>query len=403
MINISKRNKIELLEQTAKTLGATVHQDNRTFSVIIPSIPFSKQTFGPYVGLDAQTVITFPQPERTVTLPPIVDDPQLRRVQRLRSIGVFKKSDKGAAILFIPKPMYREQARKHLSTANYVLARGDEGAAGTSAMKALIDRINATGTAEQRRIIRDLDLEAPRERFIYFLPKFHKPPDIDGLLKVRPIVDCRGTALAAADKVAAQFCAPLNGFMPTIAASTIDMVQAIHAVDTSGRDVTFFTADVSDLYTNVPIDEGIATVKTLLEECNIGTAEQRELVIEILRLTLNTNVFKFAEFWYRQIHGIPMGSNSAPVVADVFLFILERLLVERFKNEGLLLFKRYRDDIFAVFETPEQAKVFGDLYNALHPRIKLEVDISQTHANVLDIRVSSSKTAPFAPASTSSR
>jgi hypothetical protein len=83
-----------------------------------------------------------------------------------------------------------------------------------------------------------------------------------------------------------------------------------------------------------------------------------------------------------------MGSNSAPVVADVFLFILERLLVERFKKEGLLLFQRYRDDLFAMFETPAQAEEFGRLYDTLHPRIKLEIETSQAHANVLDIRIS---------------
>lgn len=80
-----------------------------------------------------------------------------------------------------------------------------------------------------------------------------------------------------------------------------------------------------------------------------------------------------------------MGSNSAPIVADAFLFVLERDLVA--SAEGIILFKRYRDDLFAIFRSIVEAEHFGNAYNALHPRIKLEVAISTTSADVLDVRI----------------
>lgn len=284
--------------------------------------------------------------------------------------------------------MYRTMGRKHLETANYIHIPEEDNSVtdGLKAMKELVDLVNSKGTPAQRKLLRDLDLQARRERHMYFLVKLHKQPDVDGLLKVRPIVDCRETALAAADKVAAVFCAPLNKTIWTTVSSTIDLVQAINDLDTAGLDAVFFTADVSDLYTNVPIDEGIKAIEILLDEGTVGTKDQRQLIVEILKLTLNFNVFTFADKKYRQVHGIPMGSNSAPIVADAFLFVLERDLVQRL--DGVLLFKRFRDDITAICSTIQQAKDLGDQYGALHPRIKIEVEISRQHANVLDIHLS---------------
>lgn len=387
IVNFSKKSKHEYLSLTAKLIEAEVSIDRKGCHVKIPPCKGSVRSFGPFVGIDSQIVVTPALPAHTVHLPALLDDPQLRRTKQLRKVGIFKRSDKGAALLFIPIPMYRKMGHKHLETPNYVVIAEevDIVADGLKAMQELVDLVNSKGTPAQRKLLCDLDLEARRERHIYFLPKPHKAPDVDGLLKVRPIVDCRETALAAADKVAALFCAPLNKALWTTVSSTIDLLEAINELDTSGYDAVFFTADVADLYTNVPIDEGIKAVETLLNEEAIGTTDQRQLIVEILKITLNFNVFTFAEKKYRQIHGIPMGSNSAPIVADAFLFVLERDLVKRLN--GVHLFKRFRDDITAICSSVDQAKDLGEQYGSLHPRIKIEVEISREHANVLDVRL----------------
>lgn len=273
---------------------------------------------------------------------------------------------------------------KYLNTPNYLVvsANADNG---LSAMQELFDKALKIGDCA--KLIKEVCLIATRERYIYFLPKIHKPLDGDGWYKVRPIVDCCNTALAAADKVAANFLAALNQHMKTIASSTIDLLRAINEAPTI-PDAWFYTADVEDLYTNVDVDGAIEAIKLLLDEFNIGSRNQRKFIIDILNICLRKNLFWFGEIRYQQVHGIPMGSNSAPVVADAWLFHLERNLVADSSNNGILVFKRYRDDIFAIATSEETARQLDASYKTLHPRIRLESEFSNKKANVLDIAIS---------------
>ena len=47
-------------------------------------------------------------------------------------------------------------------------------------------------------------------------------------------------------------------------------------------------------------------------------------VCEALTFLLDNNYIRFGSKLYRQIVGIPMGTNCAPLVADLFLFWFER-------------------------------------------------------------------------------
>ena len=62
-------------------------------------------------------------------------------------------------------------------------------------------------------------------------------------------------------------------------------------------------------------------------------------VCEALTFLLDSIYIRFGSKFYRQIVGIPMGSNSAPLVADLFLFCYETdfMLFQRITN--LLLLK----------------------------------------------------------------
>jgi hypothetical protein len=384
IVCLTQKEKKEAITATAALLDATCTTSaDGSLAIRVPAQKFKKLSLGPFVGLAAQTVLQPDDPERTLRLPKPVGDPQLRRLRQLRDLGVFKKADKGASLVFLSKAAYCRMALKHLETSNYVLVASDDGS-GQAALESLVARVRASGSARCRKLLHVIDLVVTRLRFMYMLPKIHKPFDDEGLYKPRPIVDCRGTALAAADKIAATFCAPLNKHLFTIAASSLDVVRAIRDLDVGPLDVVFYSADVSDLYTNVPIDASIDVVAALLDEFKVGHADERELVVQLLKLAFNNNTFHFADKTFRQVHGIPMGSNSAPLVADCFLFSLER---HRLDVDGLMLFKRYRDDILAVTSTASAADELDRRYKSFHPRIKLESVTSTSSVDFLDIRI----------------
>ena len=72
---------------------------------------------------------------------------------------------------------------------------------------------------------------------------------------------------------------------------------------------------------------------------------------------------------YQQIVGIPMDTNCAPLIADLFLYCYERDfmsnlqkskrfdLIDKFNDTS-----RYRDDIFTI-DNPEFAKHIPDIYS----------------------------------------
>ena len=75
---------------------------------------------------------------------------------------------------------------------------------------------------------------------------------------------------------------------------------------------------------------------------------------------------------YQQIVGIPMGTNCAPLIADLFLYCYERDFMsdlQKSKRFDLIdMFNdtsRYLDDIFTV-DNPEFKKHISDIYIQLN-------------------------------------
>ena len=73
---------------------------------------------------------------------------------------------------------------------------------------------------------------------------------------------------------------------------------------------------------------------------------------------------------YQQIVGIPMGTNSAPLIADLFLYCYERdFMSDLYKSKRHDLIdmfndtSRYLDDIFTI-DKPEFEKYIPDIYPA---------------------------------------
>ena len=73
---------------------------------------------------------------------------------------------------------------------------------------------------------------------------------------------------------------------------------------------------------------------------------------------------------YQQIVGIPMGTNCAPLIADLFLYCYERDFMsdlQKSKRHDLIdIFNdtsRYLDDIFTI-DNPELEKYIPDIYPA---------------------------------------
>ena len=117
-------------------------------------------------------------------------------------------------------------------------------------------------------------------------------------------------------------------------------------------------------------------------------------VCEALTFLLDNIYIRFGSKLYRQIVGIPMGTNCAPLGADLFLFCYERdfmlSLSEDNQSDVIEAFNstsRYLDDLLNI-----DNNFFDSMVNRIYPsELQLnKANVSDTEASFLDLHLSTS-------------
>ena len=78
--------------------------------------------------------------------------------------------------------------------------------------------------------------------------------------------------------------------------------------------------------------------------------------------------FSFNNIMHRQIDGVAMGSPLGPSLANIFVGYYEALLFKRVNKP--LMYYRYVDDTFAVFNDEDKCNEFFSHLNSLHPSLR---------------------------------
>ena len=113
---------------------------------------------------------------------------------------------------------------------------------------------------------------------------------------------------------------------------------------------------------------------------------------EALTFLLDNIYNRFGSPLYRQIVGIPMGTNCAPLVADLFLFFNERdfmlSLSEDNQSDDIEAFNstsRYLDDLLNI-----DNNFIDSMINRIYPSELLlkKVNVSDTETSFLDLHLS---------------
>ena len=81
------------------------------------------------------------------------------------------------------------------------------------------------------------------------------------------------------------------------------------------------------------------------------------LIIELMEVVLNSAIMKFQKVFYRQILGIVMGTNLAPILANIYMAMLEEELIIICKNRNIkwpIMFKRFIDDGFGIMRRQQK-------------------------------------------------
>ena len=135
--------------------------------------------------------------------------------------------------------------------------------------------------------------------------------------------------------------------------------------------------DVKSLFTNVPLTETInICAEALYQDNNIKL--QRSSFIKLMHMATSSIEFSFNGEMFRQKDGVAMGSPLGPTLANIIMGYLEENYFR--SNQNPLVYYRYVDDCFILFNNKEECDEMFTSFNRLHPSIKFtqETEVNNT-------------------------
>ena len=114
--------------------------------------------------------------------------------------------------------------------------------------------------------------------------------------------------------------------------------------------------NVVGLFTNIPEEDGIDSVRNIVEDNKI-TEMNTKFLLRLLQLILENNIVEFDTEYCKQEIGAPMGQRQVPPYANIFMSQnIDPQIIERAKlymksgKSSLQFLKRFLDDLFSIWK-----------------------------------------------------
>ena len=228
---------------------------------------------------------------------------------------------------------------------------------------------------------------------LYGLPKVHKPNH-----PVRPILSACNTPQYGIAKYLVPIISPITTNSYTVKDS-FSFAKEISNFNSTGLCMASF--DVKSLFTNIPLKETIDIILFELfdnpengSDIEFSDSTGEKLLVcqlldrddeicyfdksafrDLLELATLDNHFFFNKEIYKQVDGVAMGSPLGPTLANVFMSHMEKKwLQECPSNFKPVLYRRYVDDTFLLFNDSSHINQFLEFLNTRHPNISFTCD-----------------------------
>lgn len=203
----------------------------------------------------------------------------------------------------------------------------------------------------------------------YCLPKMHKQSTT---IPGRPIASAINTATYHTSVYISNLLQPIVKELETITESSDDFVK--NMFKNVNKNNVILCADISSLYPNIPIIEGINRVRNLLIQRKSYPMDMINFITDLLNWVLHNNYVYFNGKTYLQISGTAMGTPLAPTYANLFVYTIEQPILQKIndRTDSLITFyTRFIDDIAACMRM-QDALEFLEHFNNTIDSIKLE-------------------------------
>ena len=173
------------------------------------------------------------------------------------------------------------------------------------------------------------------------------------------------------------------------------------------------TFDFSTLYTKIPHKKLLEVLNEITDFCfNAGTKEfisvtqsgarwvnkpsskgvtfSKQTFKKAVRYVMNNCFFTLGNCIFRQVIGIPMGSDPAPFMANLFLYFYEAKYVNELKKSDMAKARKFRntfrfiDDLLTVNDDGEFEKNISRIYP---PELELKKEHSGDSVSFLDLQI----------------
>ena len=280
---------------------------------------------------------------------PNLSQAQLREVSQLAAgSSVITTADKGGRWTVVPRSSYVSEASRQLNNVAFYQPIASPPASLRSRLSQLLLHLRRHKFITARELAYFLpDDTCSDTRKFKLLPKLHKERCPDPCMPPgRPIVSDVGSATRNVGDLVDFFLQPLCAKLRSHLRDTQHLIAILRKA-TPSSNALLFTLDVESLYTNIPIEEGLAAVSDAFLEY----PDQRRpdlTLLSLLRLILRSNNFSFEghvapdtgrcygealwRFVCKPFHG-PMGGGR-PLDVSAFGFSLGPLPRRHFWHLG---------------------------------------------------------------------
>ena len=310
----------------------------------------------------------------------------LKNLSRNKDI-VIMKPDKGNGVVILDRIAYRDKMKDILNDdSKFQVVNSDI----TKLVHKLEGKITRfLKTLQKENIISDeeyshLTPNGSTPGILYGLPKVHKTN-----LPMRPILSAINTHTYKLSK----FIIPLISSWSKNIYTINDSFSFVNEIkNTINNNFYMASFDITSLYTNVPLNE---TINIILDRAFNNNNEKfkkftRSQFRKLLELSLLDTHFIFDDILYKQVNGLAMGQPVAPTLANIFLcFYEEKWLNECPPHFKPILYKRYIDDTFLLFQENNHVDLFLSYLNTRHKCIKFTKEVEENGVlNFLDVEIS---------------
>lgn len=284
---------------------------------------------------------------------------------------ILKPADKNLGLVIMPWGWYDNSIMSHLRDVNYYIEQTPNFVNILNELDLIHKRINRTNPFQIE--LDKLDLSIPE---FYILPKIHKNP-----VKIRPIVPSFAWITTEVSKYLHAKFLPYVKSIKWIANNSIDVINILDDFKIYTKPV-LCGIDVEAMYTNIDIEEGVKCVKNILVRLGCPP-NHTKYYCELLTWVLKNSFFKYQNTWYHQIRGTAMGTNLAPMYANLFLANYEYGFVEKLQGQYI----RYLDDILFISDSRETTIALLEKLDGLSTSLKFTHEI-KSKISFLDLEIS---------------